>query len=134
MDLLSYQRIIFGYHGCDRRVADAVLAGKAKLQASENTYDWLGKGIYFWEHGPARAMEWAEQQAKRKGSRIKQPAILGAVIQLGNCFDLLDVLFTTKLSRYAAELEKVMTSVGQSLPANQRGPAGDFDWLKRHRD
>ncbi len=69
MDLLSYQRIIFGYHGCDSRVADSVLLGKTKLVASENAYDWLGSGIYFWEHGPARALEWAEAQARRKGSK-----------------------------------------------------------------
>lgn len=134
MDLLSYQRTVFGFHGCDRRVADAVLAGKATFQASDNTYDWLGSGIYFWEHGPARALEWAEQQTKRKGSNIKHPAIIGAVIQLGNCFDLLDVFFTTQLAQYAEELEKVMSAVGQPLPSNQRGPAGDPDWLRRHRD
>ena len=33
MDLLSYQRTIFGYHGCDSRVANSVLEGKAKLIA-----------------------------------------------------------------------------------------------------
>jgi hypothetical protein len=52
MDLLSYQRTVFGFHGCDKRVADAVLTGKTKLSASENAYDWLARGIYFWEHGP----------------------------------------------------------------------------------
>ena len=36
MDLLSYQRTVFGFHGCDSRVADAVLLGKTKLVASEN--------------------------------------------------------------------------------------------------
>ena len=41
MDLLSWQRTVFGFHGCDRRVADAVLAGKAKLSASANDSDWL---------------------------------------------------------------------------------------------
>ena len=57
MDLLSYQRTVFGFHGCDKRVADAVLTGKTKLSASENAYDWLARGIYFWEHGPMRALE-----------------------------------------------------------------------------
>ena len=89
MDLLSYQRTVFAFHGCDQRVADAVLSGKEKLAASENTYDWLGHGIYFWEHGPARAFDWAQQQSRRKRSKIRKPAILGAVISLGNCFDLL---------------------------------------------
>ena len=42
MDLLSCQRSIFGFHGCNRRAADSVPAGKAKLSASSNTHDWLG--------------------------------------------------------------------------------------------
>ena len=134
MDLLSYQRIIFGYHGCDSRVADAVLTGKSKLIASENAYDWLGSGIYFWEHGPTRAMEWAEQQSKRKGTKIKRPSVVGAVIQLGNCFDLLDIRFTTQLAQYATMLEDTLSIAGKSLPENQRIAIGDFDWLKRHRD
>lgn len=134
MDLLSYQRTIFAYHGCDSRLADAVLAGKSRLLSSENTYDWLGHGIYFWEHGPNRAFEWAEQQARRKGSRIKRPAVIGAVIQLGNCFDLLDVRFTKQLSLQAARLENELDLQGRSLPDNENAGTGDFDWLRRHRD
>ena len=134
MDLLSYQRTVFGFHGCDSRIADAVLAGKAKLSASANTYDWLGSGIYFWEHGPARALDWAKQQARRKGNKIKNPAVIGALIQLGNCFDLLDVRFTDELAATARELEAELTAIGQSLPENQRTGKGDYDWLRRDRD
>ena len=134
MDLLSYQRTVFGFHGCDRRVADEVLSGKRLLTASLNTYDWLGMGVYFWEHGPRRALEWATQQSKRKGSHIKHPAVLGAVIQLGNCFDLLDVQFTEMLSKSARDLELAMASEGVSLPENQTGGRRDLDWLKRERD
>ena len=61
MDLLNYQRTVFAFHGCDRRVRDCVLLGKLILLASLNTYDWLGMGIYFWEHGPRRALEWDTQ-------------------------------------------------------------------------
>jgi hypothetical protein len=134
MDLTSYQRIVFGYHGCDSRVADAVLAGKTKLVASENAYDWLGSGIYFWEHGPARAYEWAVQQSRRKRSNIRRPAVIGAIIQLGTCFDLLDVRFTRQLSEAAAGLEKRLAALGTRLPENQSVSTGDYDWLKRHRD
>jgi hypothetical protein len=134
MDLLSYQRTVFGFHGCDRRVAEDVLGGKRKLTASLNTYDWLGMGIYFWEHGPRRALEWATQQSKRKGSKIKHPAVLGAVIQLGNCFDLLDVQFTGMLAEAAVELEQALASEGASLPVNQSVGRHDFDWLRRDRD
>lgn len=134
MDLLSYQRTIFGFHGCDKHVADAVLTGETKLSASENAYDWLGRGIYFWEHGPLRALEWAQQQALRKGSRIKTPAVLGAVIQLGNCFDLLDVRYTRELARSAARMIDTASSLGIQLPRNQAATKRDYDWLKRHLD
>jgi hypothetical protein len=34
MDLLSDQRTVFAFHGCDRRVRDALLLGKQKLLAN----------------------------------------------------------------------------------------------------
>ena len=134
MDLLSYQRTVFAFHGCDRRVADAVLSGKEKLAASENTYDWLGHGIYFWEHGPARAFEWARQQAGLKGSKIKKPAVLGAIISLGNCFDLLDLEFTDLLAETARALEKTFAAEGRAIPQNQKAAKGNYYWLRRDRD
>ncbi len=134
MDLNSYQRIVFGYHGCDSGVADAVLNGKSRLIASENAYDWLGSGIYFWEHGPARAMEWAVQQAGRKRSKIRKPAVIGAIIQLGACFDLLDIRFTRELHIVANDLERRLAVQGIALPDNKAAEGGDYDWLRRHRD
>jgi hypothetical protein len=134
MDLLNYQRTVFAFHGCDRRVRDAVLLGKQKLLANLNTYDWFGTGIYFWEHGAGRALEWAIQHSKRKGTKIKEPAVLGAVIQLGNCFDLLDVEFTQKLASAARNLGDGLAAQGVSLPANQSAGTNDFDWLRRERD
>ena len=44
---LLYQRTIIGYHGCDRAVAEKGLLRRARLEASQNDYDWLGAGIYF---------------------------------------------------------------------------------------
>lgn len=134
MDLLSYQRTVFGFHGCDKAVADAVLTAEATLSASENAYDWLGKGIYFWEHGPMRALEWAREQAQRPHSRIRVPAVLGAVIQLGSCFDLLDVRFTRELAKMAEEICSEVQASGRRLPRNQPAARGDTDWLKRHLD
>lgn len=134
MDLLNYQRTVFAFHGCDRRVRDAVLLGKQKLLTSLNTYDWLGTGIYFWEHSPSRALEWATQQSKRKGTKLKEPAVVGAIIQLGNCFDLLDVKFTQMLSETAKTLIEAMRLQGITLPTNQRVGTTDYDWLRRERD
>lgn len=134
MDLLNYQRTVFAFHGCDRRVRDAVLLGKQKLLTSLNTYDWLGTGIYFWEHSPSRALEWATQQSKRKGTKLKEPAVVGAIIQLGNCFDLLDVKFTQMLSEAAKNFIQTLNAQGITLPVNQSAGLNDYDWLRRERD
>ena len=64
-------------------------------------------------------MEWAEQQARRKHSKIKRPAVIGAIIQLGACFDLLDIRFTRQLAEAAAGLEKRLAVLGTYRPENQ---------------
>jgi hypothetical protein len=53
-----------GYHGCDRETGERLLLNQP-FQPSENTYDWLGSGIYFWEANPDRALEWAKEHANR---------------------------------------------------------------------
>ena len=73
--------LILAFHGCDSDVAHSVVQG-GDLARSENTYDWLGHGVYFWENNPERALEWAEHAAKR--GRLKSPAVLGAIIDLGH--------------------------------------------------
>jgi len=64
--------------------------------SSENAWDWLGHGLYFWETSPLRALEWAQP---RPGSvpgvgASASTGGCGAVIQLGRCFDLTDVEHT----------------------------------------
>lgn len=78
---------VLGYHGCDAEVARKVVNGDLTLLPSDKKYDWLGPGAYFWEADPQRAFEWA-LEAKKRG-RIEGPAVIGAVIDLGNCLDLL---------------------------------------------
>jgi hypothetical protein len=117
---LDYSRFVVGYHGCDVALAHRVLLGDAQLTPSRNTYDWLGQGIYFWEHGPARAMQFAADEARRKPSKIQQPGVLGAYIFLGDCFDLLDVQYTAVLETifpaFVADLERR----GEPIPQNDK--------------
>jgi len=70
-----------------------VLTGKEPLKHSANSYDWLGHGVYFWENSPSRAMEFAEYLKKyptRSKKPITKPSVIGVVINLGFCLDLLD--------------------------------------------
>lgn len=87
--------LIIGFHGCDIEIRDKIISTKGEvLEISENNYDWLGRGIYFWEGNSQRAYDFAEYLSKNpphnKKQKIKTPSVLGAVIDLGYCFDLMD--------------------------------------------
>lgn len=129
--------LLLGYHGCDRAVGDAVLSGKTELKSSQNSYDWLGHGVYFWEHNPARAVEWARQlqtRPPRKGRRrVREPMAIGAVIDLGLCLNLLNSQFLSQLPVAYQELKEIYTALGEPLPIN-RTLAGSSDLLLRHLD
>ncbi|MDE6637172.1 MAG: hypothetical protein K2K32_02920 [Muribaculaceae bacterium] len=77
----EYNGLTIGFHGCDEEVARNVVLNRDNLIASQNAYDWLGSGIYFWENDPIRALEFAKD-------KYNNPCVIGAVINLGYCLDL----------------------------------------------
>jgi hypothetical protein len=79
---------VFGFYGYDGSVFADVVQYGTSLTWSTNDYDWLGSGIYFWEQNLSRAWKWAEDLARR--DKIDTPAVIGAVIDLGNCLNLTD--------------------------------------------
>jgi hypothetical protein len=118
--LSAYSRQVHGYHGCSQTVADRILRGETFVP-SANLWDWLGAGIYFWEYGPDRALRWAEQQRY-----VRKPGVVGAVIQLGLCFDLLDTHFTRQLRQFFALYVQMLQARGDDIPVN-RGKARFLD-------
>lgn len=87
---------MLGYHGCEKSVGEEVLAGNTELTKSDEEHDWLGPGVYFWESDPKRALEWAKDKVSI--GKYTEPFVVGAVIDLGNCLDLMsrDSLLTLK--------------------------------------
>lgn len=107
---------VLGYHGCDASVArGAVLDGAALLQSNED-YDWLGPGAYFWESDPVRAREWAEWKVET--GRYKEAAVVGAVIDLRNCLDLVSREDIDLLRAAHASFIKVQKMAGLPIPRN----------------
>ena len=117
---MDYTRFVVGYHGCDAALTRKVLLGDEDMEPSENPYDWLGNGIYFWEHGPARAMQFAADEARRKPSKVKTPSVLGAYIYFGDCFDLLDVAFTSILEAVYPSFVADLKNRGEPIPQNEK--------------
>lgn len=98
-------------------LADALISGDTPISGwdlSDNTYDWLGRGIYFWEYGPERAREWSLENGRDGG-------VVGAIIQLGKCLDLTDTRSTDFLSVAYDSIVELYAVKGTSLPANRQG-------------
>ena len=115
---------ILGFHSCDKEIGLKALNGKTQLKPSKNKWDWLGHGIYFWEHNPHRALEYAKAVAEdkqRAKAKIKTPFVIGCIIDLGKCLNL------TEPSNYALIRESYKTlkatyeRIGQELPKNEGG-------------
>jgi len=113
-------QLILAYHGCDQSVKEKVLSGKGTLKPSTNLYDWLGHGIYFWESDPLRALEFARECKRRKTSNIKIPSVVGVVLNLRSCLDLLQRENIKLLQRSYEGLKAFLELKGEPLPQNKK--------------
>jgi hypothetical protein len=124
---------VLGYHGCDRKIAERVLAGRVSLKPSHNDYDWLGDGIYFWEHNARRAFDFATEVAGRSHpsrQAIRTPAVVGAIIDLGLCLNLFESRFIGVVRQAYDHFVEGSRAAGLELPSNAIGP----DLLSRKLD
>lgn len=93
--------------------AEKLVAGEP-FALSEDSDEWLGHGVYFWEYGPKLAWWWAERR------RVGKPAVVGAMIRLGNCFDLLDSENVTVLVTAYDGMMEMLKASGGEIPKNER--------------
>lgn len=114
-------RVVLGYHGSSLNRAHTI-ASTGKFIPSANDYDWLGHGIYFWEHAPLRAWQWAREKYD------SDAAVVEARIELGFCLDFTDVRFTDALRIAYRGIREAYILAGKTLPVN-RGKARCLDCL-----
>jgi hypothetical protein len=123
---------VLGFHGCDRETGERLLLNQP-FQPSENSYDWLGSGIYFWEANPDRAWEWAKQRADRilkNEGRKTEPFVVGAVVDPGFCLDLISSNGIHAVEEAYASFQSVIAASGAQVPQN----VGGDDLLLRKLD
>jgi hypothetical protein len=119
---------ILGYHGCDANVAERLLAGE-NFKPSQNDYDWLGHGIYFWEANPKCGLDFATELMKlERGPKIVTPAVVGAVIDLGHCLDLTTTAGTQQVTASYQEFVQLCEKARTPVPQNST------DSLRRNLD
>jgi hypothetical protein len=106
------------YHGCRKDVAESLIGG-ADFKPSDNDYDWLGPGVYFWEANPRRGVRFVEEKSQRDDfPAYDGGTVVGAIVDLGLCLD-----FTTAASidlvKSAYEIFAAATRLaGHALPRN----------------
>ena len=126
---------IIGFHGCDQSVADILLSSdQPTFKKSTNNYDWLGNGMYFWENDPNRAWEYILEVQKREPDRIINPTVVGAVLDLGHCLNLVENKYINLLRDTFNKYKAGMDENGLEMPANRSTSSNDHDNLFRHLD
>ena len=130
--------LVLGFHGCDKSVRDNVVYKKGEvLKPSTNNYDWLGNGIYFWENNSARALSFAEflkdHPSHNSKQQVETPSVVGAIIDLGHCLDLLDSEYLSLLKGSYKLLKEAAIKYGLNIPKNVPLVV-DGDLIKRNLD
>lgn len=114
----SYPSLVIGFHGCDKEIGLKLLNQEIPFKSSNNNYDWLGSGMYFWENNSGRAFHYACEIQGRDSRIIKEPFVIGAVLNLGYCFDLLDHENIGNLEKQYKNLKIEFDSKEKVLPKN----------------
>ena len=123
----DYDRTVIAFHGTQRATAERLIAG-TPFGASTNDDDWLGHGVYFWEYAPQQAWWWAERRYAAEDA-----AVVGALVRLGRCFDLLDPSNAALLGQAHGRLAAAMAAIGKPMPRNMNThkflDCAVFNWL-----
>lgn len=118
---------VLAYHGCDEAVARRLVDGEP-FRPSDNDYDWLGPGIYFWEANPQRGLDFARELQGLDRAAIERPAVVGAVIDLGLCLDLTTAIGIAQVHNAYKQASLLAAAADDPLPENSA------DLRRRNRD
>ena len=125
----DYHRTVVGYHGTGLTAALRIVNRVEGFRWSERNYDWLGRGIYFWEYAPKQALTFAkirQRQVRKKKNktpedlrRATEPlAVVACMIRLGFCLDLTEPKNVKYLGEIFDDYKESMDLAGANLPKN----------------
>ena len=129
-------QLVVAYHGCDLDTEQALVTGALKhLTPSNNPYDWLGPGVYFFQDDWRRALMFAQASADHPDRQftalpIKNPSVVGALLKLSS---VLDVSTQEGIDAFRVSYEALKKS-GVALRENKKSKPDDPDVILRGLD
>ena len=113
MAAIGPEGTVMGYHGTNILAANAILDEGFRI--SENQYDWLGDGVYFFQEAPQRAWDWA---LTRHGH---EAAVVGARISTVECINLLDTGWNSFMANAYDSYLSFLNRLGDRVPEQSGG-------------
>lgn len=137
---MSTSTALIVYHGCDITTRDDLVSGRLKhLDHSNNQYDWLGHGAYFFEGDVERALMFAQASHRNPGKRytakpIATPAAVGAVLQVRHWLDMTTQAGIKEFSLAYQAMAAGLQASGMAIPVNRPASDSDIDIIYRALD
>lgn len=104
---------VIGYHGTSISAANDILDEGFRI--SENQYDWLGDGVYFFQEAPQRAWDWALEWHRNEA------AVVGAEISTAECINLLDTEWNSFMANAYNSYLSFINQLGDQVPEQSGG-------------
>lgn len=133
-------QLLLAYHGCDVTTRDDLVSGRIScLDHSQNPYDWLGPGAYFFEGDVERAYMFASAShnnpSKMYTARpIGTPAVVGAVLSVQHWLDMTTQAGLNEFSLVYPILLAGLAEAGSPVPENRPAGEDDADIILRKLD
>lgn len=128
------------YHGCDVTTRDDLVSGRLKyLNQSNNRYDWLGPGAYFFEGDVERALLFAQASHQNPDKRytakpIATPAVAGAILRVQSWLDMTTQAGIKEFSLAYQVFAAGRKAEGKPIPTNSPADITDTDVIYRALD
>lgn len=128
------------YHGCDVTTRDDLVSGRLRhLNHSNNRYDWLGPGAYFFEGDVERALLFAQASHQNPDKRytakpIATPSVAGAILQVQSWLDMTTQAGIKEFSLAYQVFAAGRNAEGKPVPTNSPAGVTDTDVIYRALD
>ena len=127
----DYHRTVVGYHGTGLTAALRIVNRIEGFRWSERDFDWLGRGIYFWEYAPKQALTFAKVRQRQYRNKRKKTAydqlrateslaVVACMIRLGFCLDLTEPENVEYVGKVFESYKEAKEMANAPLPRNSR--------------